>query len=101
MDRPTTCPRPAARPGQGTVAVEPTFDVRDQTEAFPRREPADARRRAPRTCCVVLIDDMGFGAPSAFGGPCRMPTADAAGRRRPALLAASTSPPCARRPARR
>lgn len=25
---------------------------------------------------VVLIDDMGFGAPSAFGGPCQMPTAD-------------------------
>ena len=25
---------------------------------------------------VVVIDDMGFGAPSAFGGPCRMPTAD-------------------------
>ena len=25
---------------------------------------------------VVLVDDMGFGAPSAYGGPCRMPTAD-------------------------
>lgn len=25
---------------------------------------------------VVLLDDMGFGAPSAFGGPCQMPTAD-------------------------
>lgn len=25
---------------------------------------------------VVLIDDMGFGAPSAFGGPCAMPTAE-------------------------
>jgi arylsulfatase len=25
---------------------------------------------------VVLIDDMGFGAPSAFGGPCQMPTAE-------------------------
>lgn len=25
---------------------------------------------------VVLIDDMGFGAPSAFGGPCSMPTAE-------------------------
>ena len=23
---------------------------------------------------IVLIDDMGFGAPSAFGGPCNMPT---------------------------
>jgi arylsulfatase A-like enzyme len=25
---------------------------------------------------VVLVDDMGFGASSAYGGPCRMPTAD-------------------------
>jgi arylsulfatase A-like enzyme len=23
---------------------------------------------------IILIDDMGFGAPSAFGGPCNMPT---------------------------
>ena len=25
---------------------------------------------------VVVVDDMGFGASSAYGGPCRMPTAD-------------------------
>jgi arylsulfatase A-like enzyme len=25
---------------------------------------------------IVLVDDMGFGASSAYGGPCRMPTAD-------------------------
>lgn len=25
---------------------------------------------------IVLLDDMGFGASSAFGGPCRMPTAE-------------------------
>jgi arylsulfatase A-like enzyme len=25
---------------------------------------------------VVVIDDMGFGAPSAFGGPCQMPAAE-------------------------
>src|SRR3954469_22870933 len=25
---------------------------------------------------IVLVDDMGFGMPSAFGGPCRMPSAD-------------------------
>jgi hypothetical protein len=31
---------------------------------------------------VVLLDDVGFGAASAFGGPCRTPTAEklAAGR---------------------
>ena len=25
---------------------------------------------------IVLVDDMGFGMPSAFGGPVRMPVAD-------------------------
>jgi uncharacterized protein with PIN domain len=25
---------------------------------------------------IVLIDDMGFGASSAFGGPCEMPHAE-------------------------
>ena len=25
---------------------------------------------------IVLVDDMGFGASSAYGGPCRMPTAE-------------------------
>jgi arylsulfatase A-like enzyme len=25
---------------------------------------------------VILLDDVGFGASSAFGGPCRMPTAE-------------------------
>ena len=25
---------------------------------------------------VIVIDDMGFGAPSPFGGPCQLPTAD-------------------------
>ena len=38
-------------------------------------EPILAPEGAPNVL-VVLIDDMGFGAPSAFGGPCRMPTAD-------------------------
>ena len=28
---------------------------------------------------VVLVDDMGVGASSAFGGPCRMPTAERLG----------------------
>ena len=25
---------------------------------------------------VILIDDMGYGASSAYGGPCEMPTAE-------------------------
>ncbi len=37
------------------------------------------RRHAPRDAphiVVVLLDDMGFGASSAFGGPCEMPVAE-------------------------
>ena len=34
---------------------------------------------------IVLIDDMGFGASTAYGGPCEMPTAAAARRRGAAL----------------
>ncbi|GAA0531893.1 arylsulfatase [Saccharopolyspora subtropica] len=51
------------------------IDVRDQRPPFPPRQPLRAPEGAPNVV-VVLIDDMGFGAPSAFGGPCRMPTAD-------------------------
>ncbi len=31
---------------------------------------------APPDVLVILVDDMGFGASSAFGGPCSMPTAE-------------------------
>jgi arylsulfatase A-like enzyme len=37
--------------------------------------PVDPPTGAPHVL-VVLVDDMGFGASSAYGGPCRMPTAD-------------------------
>lgn len=50
-------------------------DVRDQQPAFQPRQPVRAPEGAPNVV-VVLLDDMGFGAPSAFGGPCEMPTAD-------------------------
>ncbi|WP_433871803.1 arylsulfatase [Saccharopolyspora sp. CA-218241] len=50
-------------------------DVRDQDPPFAPRQPLRAPAGAPNVV-VVLLDDMGFGAPSAFGGPCRMPTAD-------------------------
>ena len=38
-------------------------------------EPVRPPDRAPNVV-VVVIDDMGFGAPSPFGGPCHLPTAD-------------------------
>ncbi|WP_211249153.1 arylsulfatase [Nocardioides aequoreus] len=37
--------------------------------------PVTAPAGAPNVL-VVLLDDMGFGASSAFGGPCRMPVAE-------------------------
>ena len=40
---------------------------------------------------VILIDDMGFGIPSAFGGPARMPTQCVATDRRELSEASSTS----------
>ncbi|MCM0619483.1 arylsulfatase [Nocardioides bruguierae] len=49
-------------------------DVRHSTPPRPEaplRPPAGAPN-----VLVVLIDDMGFGASSAFGGPCEMPTAE-------------------------
>ena len=49
------------------------FDVRNATppERFQVKVPAGAPN-----VLIVLIDDMGFGQPSTFGGPIPMPTAD-------------------------
>jgi arylsulfatase len=52
-----------------------TYDAKDPDTKFPPirdvRPPADAPN-----VLVVLIDDVGFGASSAFGGPCYTPTAE-------------------------
>src|SRR5436309_15661478 len=58
---------------------EPTYpestvlDARD-AKAPPRVE-VKAPAKAPNVV-IVLIDDIGFGASSAFGGPLNMPTLD-------------------------
>jgi hypothetical protein len=58
---------------------EPTYpestvlDVRD-AKAPPRFE-VKAPAKAPNVV-IVLLDDIGFGQSSAFGGPCKMPTLD-------------------------
>ena len=52
-----------------------TYDARSPDTRFPpirRLRPPDG---APNVL-VVLIDDVGFGASSAFGGPVNMPTAE-------------------------
>jgi arylsulfatase A-like enzyme len=49
------------------------FDVRNATP--PPRFEVKAPAKAPNVL-IVLIDDMGFGQSSAFGGPINMPTVD-------------------------
>lgn len=56
-------------------AFEAALDVRDQDAPLPGRERLRAPEGAPNVL-VVLLDDMGFGASSAFGGPCRTPVAE-------------------------
>ena len=50
------------------------LDARDATP--PPRFEVKAPEGAPNVL-IVLVDDMGFGVPSAFGGPVRMPSAEA------------------------
>jgi arylsulfatase A-like enzyme len=54
---------------------EAPLDARDSAAAFPAIEPLRPPAGAPNVL-VVLLDDVGFGAASAFGGPCRTPTAE-------------------------
>jgi arylsulfatase A-like enzyme len=52
-----------------------TYQVSDPDTAFPPIGPLRPPAGAPNVL-VMLLDDVGFGASSAFGGPCRMPTAE-------------------------
>ena len=47
-----------------------TYDAKDPDTAFPPIEPLLPPEGAPNVL-IVLVDDVGFGASSAFGGPCR------------------------------
>jgi arylsulfatase A-like enzyme len=59
------------RPHTGLV----TYDAKDPATSFPPIEPLRPPAGAPNVL-VVLIDDCGFGASSAFGGPVNTPTAE-------------------------
>jgi arylsulfatase A-like enzyme len=50
-----------------------TYDAKDPDSSFPPIEPIRPPEGAPNVL-IVLIDDVGFGASSAFGGPCNTPT---------------------------
>src|SRR5262245_21596570 len=49
-----------------------TFDARDPDTHYPPIQRSLPPKDAPNVL-IILIDDVGFGASSAFGGPCRTP----------------------------
>ena len=59
------------RPAPGLT----TYDAKDPDTSFPPIEPLLPPEGAPNVL-IVLLDDVGFGSSTAFGGPCRMPTAE-------------------------
>jgi Sulfatase len=58
---------------QAHIKAPLAFDAREAKA--PHIQPLRAPTGAPNVI-IVLVDDMGFGASSAFGGPCHMPTAE-------------------------
>ncbi len=59
------------RPAHGLT----TYDAKDPDTTFPPIEPLTPPAGAPNVL-IILLDDVGFGATSTFGGPCLTPTAD-------------------------
>src|SRR5262245_29192034 len=62
----TVLPRPP-EPFKGTINLR----AKDSKSDFP--QPIQAPKGAPNIL-LVLLDDVGFGATSTFGGPCQTPT---------------------------
>ena len=58
-------------PDVGHVGLT-TYDAKDPDTSYPPIRDVRPPRHAPNVL-VVLIDDVGFGASSAFGGPCQTP----------------------------
>ncbi len=52
-----------------------TYDAKSPDTHFPPIEQLRPPKGAPNVL-IVLIDDVGFGASSTFGGPCQTPTLD-------------------------
>jgi arylsulfatase A-like enzyme len=55
---------------------EVLYDAKNPDAKFPPIQPLRPPEGAPNVL-IVLIDDVGFGAASTFGGPCETPTFDA------------------------
>ena len=52
-----------------------TYRATDPGTKYPPIVPLRPPSGAPNVL-VILLDDVGFGASSAFGGPCQTPTAE-------------------------
>jgi arylsulfatase A-like enzyme len=52
-----------------------TYDAKDPDTKFPPIRQLRPPKGAPNVL-IILLDDVGFGASSAFGGPCNTPTAE-------------------------
>jgi arylsulfatase A-like enzyme len=52
-----------------------TYDAKDPDSKFPPITQLRPPKGAPNVL-IILLDDVGFGASSAFGGPCNTPTAE-------------------------
>jgi arylsulfatase len=52
-----------------------TYDAKDPDTFYPPIHQLRPPKQAPNIL-IVLLDDVGFGAASAFGGPCQTPTAE-------------------------
>ena len=59
------------QPYQGLI----TYDAKDPDTKFPPIEQLRPPKGAPNVL-IILLDDVGFGASSAFGGACQTPSAE-------------------------
>ena len=57
-------------------AGEILYDAKNPDAKFPPIQPIRPPKGAPNVL-IILVDDVGFGASSAFGGPCETPNFDA------------------------
>ncbi len=76
----TAAPAPAGKLDRTVLPIpEPTYPPITELDARKVTPPPRFEVKAPEgapNVVIILIDDMGFGVPSAFGGPAHMPTAD-------------------------
>src|ERR1700751_4290390 len=73
--------QPAAETLDRTVLPipEPSYPTITELDARNAKAPPRFEVKAPKgapNVVIVLLDDIGFGQSSAFGGPCKMPTLD-------------------------